>query len=180
MLVIRCNITSSGVLVRVYFFILFAARFSLWLKHRSDTFCLRCSAASCCRSSSWRVVVLHILSASRSLTGIITQLPLFTLSLVNLLFADRPYSIRALFGNYLVLFCADHALPSFIQTTTFNLPVARSTHTPLGSSVHCIIQATTRFYTLLDTFLPMPPTLHVHAFTPPTPTSGATHARFNH
>lgn len=114
---IRCNTTSSGVLVRVYFFILFAARFSLWLKHRSDTFCLRCSTHPVVALPSWRVVVLHVLSASRFLTGIVTQLPLFTLS-VSLLFADCPYSIRPLFGNYLVLFCADRALPSFVQTTT--------------------------------------------------------------
>lgn len=104
-------------------------------------------------------MVLHVLSASRFLTSIITQLPLFTLSLVSLsFFADCPFPVRPLFGNYLVLSCADRALPSFYPNNHLQLSSSLSTREPHGLSIHCISQATTRFYTLLDA----PPPCHQH------------------
>lgn len=61
---------------------------------------LRCST-SCYRFPSWRVVVLHVLSASRFLTGMITQLPLFTLSSASLFFFSQ--TVLFPFARYSVI-----------------------------------------------------------------------------
>lgn len=115
----------------------------------------------------WRVVVLHVFSASRFLTRMITQLPLFTLSLDSLLFAGCPFSILPLFGNYLVLFLCGPCPSEFYH---LQLSSSLSTHKPHGSSVHCISRATIRFILCWTLLFPVPPAWHVHTVsTPPHP-----------
>jgi len=170
MLVIPCNITSSGVLVRVYFLFYLQLGSHCGLKHHSDTFYLHCSS-SCCRSSPWRVVVLHVLSASRFLTSVITQLPL--LRFPGQSFVRRLSCFRSLAIRYSVItLCFSvrtNAFPSFLQSSP-------STHRA-SVLIRSLQSSNNPFLYIAGHFTPLAADI---ACTPSTPHThpGITHARF--